>query len=667
MPTSLTGTLTGQRKPTRTFVPRSAFPKPGSGVMSVPQANAASIRRKSAAQASTGYQISPGTMMGRLKDNALKTFGFKSVLWLRQQVELDRTMMEFNRSTFIQTWWELSRFFSPRRTRFLESDVNNGWRRNSQIIDDTGGQAKDVLAAGMLAGISSPTRQWFTLATNTKADESQPVRDWCYDESQNMATVFARSNLYEELPLLYEDAGTFATGLIWMSESIREVVTFKSLPVGSYSISHDPEGHICRFYRSFMMTVQQLLDEFGIRNARGEIMNWEHFSQAVRNAHDNHMPQTWFYVGHYIRPNDEPEPEAPGTEGMPFLEVYFERGQVNETAAAVSTTNTGSEQWRFLRIRGLEQMPLMELIWKKTGEDDYGTECPGVRSVGDVRQLQVQEKRVSQASEKMINPPMQGPSTLKGQRASIIAGDLTLYDQRNGDPGFRPVHEVNLNIQMMEQRSDRIRNRIRQAWYYDLFLMMEQEDQTHAEPITAAEVREKHQEKLLMLSPVLEKANRGTFTPLIEFTFRAMQKRGMVSTPPAELRGKPLTVQYTSVFAQALKLIELETIKDFSAWIQQQAQVQPGILDMVDYDEMAKLYAEKEDIPPHILRSEETVKALRNQRAKVQQQQAQMQAAAQQAQTAKNLAQAPTDPNNPNALTQLLQGQDAQTAALIGG
>jgi hypothetical protein len=107
---------------------------------------------------------------------------------------------------------------------------------------------------------------------------------------------------------------------------------------------------------------------------------------------------------------------------------------VNQTAPGVSTSATGTEQWRFLRVRGMLQMPVMELIWKKTGEDDYGTECPGLRTIGDVRQLQAQEKRVSQASEKMINPALQGPPTLKGQRVSLLAGDLTTYDQRANDP-----------------------------------------------------------------------------------------------------------------------------------------------------------------------------------------------------------------------------------------
>jgi hypothetical protein len=614
----------------------------------------------SAKKASQGLRIGPSTPLGKIKSVALKTFGFDSVLWLRQQVELDRMVMEMDRSSYVETWTELARYFSPRRPRFLASDVNKGWRRNQQIIDDTGGMCKDVLVAGMLSGICSPARLWFLLTDQeTEAQDDQAGKAWYYEVTQRLASVLYRSNFYEEMPLLFEDGAVFATGLIWMAESEKEVANFKSLPIGSYSIHHDPEGHINKFYREFSMTVTQLLDEFGHRDANGEIDNWDNFSQAVRSAHDAKTQDYWFYVGHYVRPNHEYEPEAPGTRGFPWLEVYFERGMVNQTAPGVSTSATGTEQWRFLRVRGMLQMPVMELIWKKTGEDDYGTECPGLRTIGDVRQLQAQEKRVSQASEKMINPALQGPPTLKGQRVSLLAGDLTTYDQRANDPGLRPINEVNLNIQMMEERSDRIRGRIRDGWHYGLFLMMQQDEQNGVQPITAAEVGEKKEEKLLMLSPVLEKANRTAFIPMIEFVLRAMMHRGMIPPMPPSLKGRATTVEFASIFAQAMKLSELGPIKDYSAWIQSQAQVTPEILDVVDHDEMARQYGDKVSVPPTIMRAQQQVDGIRKQRQQAQAAAAQQAQAAQQAKSARDLAASPTDSSQPNALTDLMQQSQA--------
>ena len=274
---------------------RRAFPKPKMQ-NSVQPMGREQIVAGSAKKASQGLRIGPSTPLGKIKSVALKTFGFDSVLWLRQQVELDRMVMEMDRSSYVETWTELARYFSPRRPRFLASDVNKGWRRNQQIIDDTGGMCKDVLVAGMLSGICSPARLWFLLTDQeTEAQDDQAGKAWYYEVTQRLASVLYRSNFYEEMPLLFEDGAVFATGLIWMAESEKEVANFKSLPIGSYSIHHDPEGHINKFYREFSMTVTQLLDEFGHRDANGEIDNWDNFSQAVRSAHDAKTQDYWFY------------------------------------------------------------------------------------------------------------------------------------------------------------------------------------------------------------------------------------------------------------------------------------------------------------------------------------------------------------------------------------
>jgi len=48
---------------------------------------------------------------------------------------------------------------------------------------------------------------------------------------------------------------------------------------------------------------------------------------------------------------------------------------------------------------------------------------------------------------------------------------------------------------------------IRQAFYADLFLMMAESDRRE---ITAREIDERHEEKMLMLGPVLERLHKGS-------------------------------------------------------------------------------------------------------------------------------------------------------------
>ena len=602
-----------------------------------------------------GLSVGRGTALGRVKAVALKTWGFKQILWLRQQIDLDRSIMEQDRASYLWTWWELARWFSPRSPRFLESDVNHGWLRNEQIIDDTAGQAKDVLIAGLLSGLSSPTRQWFRLvARDMKLMERQEVKDWCYDASRAMADLLIRTNLYEELPQWYESAGTFATGEIWMEESDENVVRFESLPIGSYSLHRDNEGRVCIFHRYFMMTAYKLLKQFGVRDENGEITNWDVFSQSVRTAHDTHQMEMQFYVGHYVRPNEEYDPEAPGTEGFPFMEVYYENGQVNQNAPATSTTAVSAEQWRFLRIRGMRRMPLMDLVWKRTGQDDYGTECPGIRTLGCVKQLNAQELRIAQAEEKMVNPPVLVPMNMGTKRVSLQPGGHTMTDMRSKDNGIRPLHEVKFEVAPVQAHSERLRQQINSGWFYELFLAMQSLNDEKTQPVSATEIREMKEEKLLMLSPVLEKANLHGFRPLIEFVYDIMDDLRLLPKKPAVLEGRDMAVAFTSIFSEALKALELQSIEGFVQELQGYVQLAPSTMDNIDMDEMIRLRADKGNLPAHIMRDEKAVTQMRAQRAKVQAQQAAQQQQMQKAQIAQTASRASLDPDQPNMLTQAM-------------
>ena len=79
--------------------------------------------------------------------------------------------------------------------------------------------------------------------------------------------------------------------------------------------------------------------------------------------------------------------------------------------------------------------------------------------------------------------------------------------------------------------------------------------QTDRRQITAREVAEKHEEKLLMLGPVLERLHTELLDPLIDRTFNILQQNGVLPVPPPELQNKDLNVEYVSVLAQAQRLV----------------------------------------------------------------------------------------------------------------
>lgn len=565
----------------------------------------------------------------------------------RQKFEILRSQLDSERSSFLAHWRDLGEYILPRRPRWFTSDANKGDRRNQKIIDSTATMAARTLRSGMMGGVTSPARPWFRLTTpDPDLAEFGAVKDWLHIVSNRMSTVYLRSNLYNMLPIIYGDIGVFGTGAMAIEEDFSDdVIRTSAFPIGSYWIANSEKLKVDVFYREFRMTVRQLIQRFGKVDLKTGAPEWEAFSDYVKAAWDRGEYETWIDVCHVIMPNEDYKEGALLAKEKKYLSCYFERG--------TTTTGLGSylrgDGDRYLSESGYDYFPILCPRWETTGEDVYGTDCPGMTAIGDIKALQTMQKRKAQAIEKMVNPPMVGPTSLRNAKASILPGDITYQDVREGQMGFRPAHEVNFRVNEIMMDIQDHQKRVSRAFFEDLFLMLANSDRRQ---ITAREIEERHEEKLLALGPVLEQLNQDLLDPLIENTFEIMMRQDILPPPPDELQGVKLKVEYISVMAQAQKLVGLAGVERFMSFASQIAQVNPASLDKIDTDQALDVYADITSIPPGIVRPDDQVQAMRDQKEQAAKQQQMQQMVMQGAGAAKDLSQASMDGDN--ALTRLL-------------
>lgn len=574
----------------------------------------------------------------------------------RYEFERLRGQLQTERSTFLSHWSDLGRFILPRRPRFWTSDVDRGNRRNNSIIDSTGGLAARTLRSGMMSGITSPARPWFRLTTpDPDLSEFDPVKEWLYTVDLRMSEVFLRSNLYNSLPTVYGDMGVFATAAMIVEEDYDHVIRTYPFPIGSYFLINDARLKVRGFLRDFRLTVRQIVEKFGTTQGSSDI-DWTNISGLVKSQWDSGSTEAWMEVSHVIIQNPEWDPRKSQSKYKRYRSAYWERGATTGAAQM----NVVSGDGKLLSDKGYDYFPVLAPRWEITGEDVYGTYCPGMEALGDIMQLQMMERRGMQALEKSINPPMVAPGSLRAQKATILPGDITYLDTREGQQKFEPAYLINPNFQQLENKEMQIRQRISKCFFEDLFLMLAQSDRRE---ITAREVDERHEEKLLALGPVLEQLNQDLLDPLIELTFDIMVRQGMIPPAPEELHGMPLRVEYTSIMAQAQKLLGIAGVERFAGFVGQIVNVTKDMsaLDKVDIDEMIDKYGDMTAIPPGIVRDQEKVQAIRDQRAQAQQAQAQAEKAQMAADAAKKLSEA--DLSGDNALTRL--AQDAQAGNIV--
>lgn len=543
---------------------------------------------------------------------------------LKEQLQKQQAQLTNDRSSFDPHWRELSDFINPRGSRFLVTDVNRDDRRNTKIVDPTATLAARTLSSGMMSGITSPARPWFKLATpDPDMMDYGPVKLWLEVVQRHMNEVFNKSNIYQSLPLLYASLGNYSTGAMAVLEDDSDVIRTMMFPIGSYYMANSARGSVDTCFRKFSMTVRQLVMEFGLNNV----------SDSVKGMWDSGNYESWIEVIHAVYPNIDRDTAKLNSKNKPVKSVYYE---------------VGGDSDKLLRESGFDEFPIMAPRWEVNGEDVYGSSCPGMIALGQVKALQLEQKRKSQLIDKATNPPMVGPSSLRNQRVSLLPGDITYIDQVTGQDGFKPAYLVNPNTADLLADIQDTRQIINSAYFVDLFMML-QNINTRSMPVEA--VIEMKEEKLLMLGPVLERLNDECLNPLIDRTFSIMARKNLLPSPPDVLQGMPLRIEYISVMAQAQKSIGLSSLSSTVGFIGQLAQAKPEALDKLNVDQAIDAFAEMSGVSPTVIVPQEQVEQVREQRAQQQQQQQMVAMGMAAAQGAKTLSEAQTA--DPSVLTAL--------------
>ena len=524
-----------------------------------------------------------------------------------QECEMLRTQMDNEISSFKSYWKDISNYILPRRSRFFTTDVNRGDRRNLDIIDPTASLAVRTLSSGMMTGVTSPARPWFKLAGSVTEgqQESADVKAFLKATEDKMRSIFLRSNLYNVLPTIYGDVGAFGTAAMFMERDEENVVNFSSFPIGAYRISCDRKGRVRVFLREFTMTVRQIVEKFGRDKFNPNKINWENISTAVKEQYEKKQYEVKVEVVHIVKPNEEHNPERLQSKYKKFVSLYYEKGTgINGSRESAVET--------FLSESGYDYFPVMAPRWEVAGEDTYGTNAPGMIALGDVKQLQLGEIRSATAIDQKVTPSMVGPLSLQNTKASIIPGDITYVDERDGQRGFRRLFEIDFDLRELEGKQEQIRQRLSRVFYEDLFLMLAN---TNRRNITAREIDERHEEKLLALGPVLERLNLDLLDPLIENTFMIMSEMGLLGEMPEELEDADYKIEYISIMAQAQKLAGIGNIERLVGFVGNAMQFDPTVGKKIDFEGAVDVYGDLVGAPPSLVRSKEQMEEIRAQEA----------------------------------------------------
>lgn len=507
-------------------------------------------------------------------------------------------------------------------------DLEDGGVKDTHILDPTATFALEVLAAGMQSGLTSPARPWFRLGlADDEVKERPNVKRWLYHVENGMRYMFSRSNLYQGLHHTYKELGNYATGAIGLFENYDRVIHCRPFSVGEYRIGLGPDLRVDTFIHYAWMSARQIVGKFGI----------DRVSRQVKEAYENNKSENTFKVVWLVEPNDD-RLELKDILDRPFRSIYWEN-DVKEGENA------------FLEIGGFESFPTMTPRWDVLSSRTYGS-GPGHKARGHVKMLQKMQEKSLIALDKEIDPPLAGPAALKSTMINTMPGGVTALDELSSQHGLRKMYDVRPDMASLEYKIQGVQQQIRQAFYNDLFMMLA--SMPTNKNMTATEVVERHEEKLIMLGPVLERLHAELLDPIIDRAFLIMLRNDLVPPPPEEIRNQEIKVEYISILAQAQKMVGVSAVNQFMGYVGSVAGVRPETLDKVDLDQSVDVFADLTGVPPSLVVPDDKVAVIRAKRAEAQQAKEMAESIPPMAKSAKDLSEANLEENS--ALRALLGG-----------
>lgn len=478
-----------------------------------------------------------------------------------EKARLDNVIsqMRTERYPFWSLWRELADYFLPKRYVWLQSDRERRVRnaKNPFILDSTGTKAARVLASGMMNGITSPSRPWFTLRVPGYDDEGGPVTQWADEVTRRMMRVMGESNFYNSMAVLYLDLAVFGSAASLIYEDKEKVICCYNPALGEFYLGQDYRLKVNMFAREFGQTAAQIVSWFGIENV----------SDTVKSYYKNPLAAQYLTsveLVHLVEPNNGSVPSK-----FKFMETYWEKGQPG---------------FRILARKGLNELPGIFPRWELTANDSYGT-SPGMDALPDVIQLQLETKRKAQGLDKAINPPIVADIQLQHRPTALLPNGITYIAGANSF-GAKPLYQINPPIQEMTQDIKDVQVRIRETFFNELFQMISQLETVRS----ATEIDARREEKLILLGDVLERFENEALDPAINRIYAIMQRRKMLPPAPQEIEDQPVEIQYVSILATAQKALAAAPTERWVGLIGNLAGTVPEVLNIPDWDELVRNY-----------------------------------------------------------------------------
>ena len=495
------------------------------------------------------------------------------------------------RQNYANFWQDVAKYCLPRKA-YITRIKSPGSKYDYDVYDSTAMQSNLVLAAGLHSYLTNPNSRWFSLRVqDEELNKNVEVKEWLSDTEERMYNALNASNFNQQIHELYIDLGVFGVACMYEEDDEENDVRFYSRDIVEIYLCENEKEKIDTVFRKFILTARQANEKWG--KAAGDV---------VKNFMDKKDYDKPVQFIHAVMPRYDRDVAKEDALNMPFKSIYIE----------VSKKHLISEG-------GYNEFPYFTPRFNKNSGEVWGS-SPAMVGYSDIKMVNEMCKVLIRAAQKVVDPPLVLPHDGYLLPIKYGPGALNFRLKGSAQDKIEPLI-TNVNLPIGLEIIENYRTTIKKNYFVDLFLLL-------ADParkdMTATEVMQRVEEKMLILAPVLGRLMNEFLDPLINRTFNILWRKNKLMPPPEVLQGILYTIEYISPLARAQKLDQMKSINNFLTLVGQMALVKPEVLDNINQDNIVMDIQQLYGVNPKYIRDKEEVKLIRDQRAQAIQAQQEM-------------------------------------------
>ena len=470
------------------------------------------------------------------------------------------------RSEISSLWHDVDTYCVPFKGKFFDG------KDPYKLYDDTIFRAVNILVSGLYSYLTSPSSLWFKLSS----PNIQVGSKWFGEATDVLHSLFRGSNFYKEVYGFYKDLVLYGVSAIYVE--FGNNLVFRSISPKEFVFDKNIEGLVDFFASEMKIKAIDMVGMFGNKN----------LPDAVIKAIDNEPDKRFDVIFAVFENKDK--------KGKPYKSVWIEK-----------------ETQQTLKEGGYDTFPFFVGFWDKYNGSHYSG-SPTINALPSVILANRIVKTFWVNNEKLANPPLDIPFDGYAGDIDISPGAINYRTTTDPNDRIQPIvtsGDINITMESIQA----VRESINERLFVDLFLMLQ--DRT----MTATEVIQRTQEKLLLLGSVIGRLLHDVFVPLVNRSLYLAIANGVIDEPPDD----NIKIEFLSPLAQSQKASEYQGIVMVLNTALQIAQVNPEIVDTINWDEMIRRVGKLYSVDERIFNSDDVVQQIRQQRAQMQQVQAQLQ------------------------------------------